>query len=386
MILEAMLITAVAAALAIAYILHRKNMHVWLWSYLWRIITGKPSVDGTVHVMFCFVDHFEPQWRNKDIDIERARVDRWVKDYPLMAEKHRDADGQPPKHCFFYPEEEYREEHLAKLSDLCAKGFGEIEIHIHHDNDNAANFTQLISNFAEVLHKEHGALPVDPETGQIKYAFIHGNWALDNSLPDGRHCGIDNELQVLQDTGCYVDMTLPSAPSPAQTKKVNAIYYAKGVPGRRKNHNTGSDAQVGKSNDGLLLIQGPLGINFKWLTPKGMPHIENSDIRKTMPPLKSRIDQWVKSHIHVKGKPEWIFIKIHTHGAQESDMDTLLGAERDQMHHYLEQEYNDGDNFSLHYVSAREMFNIVKAAEDGLEGNPNDYRDYVLKKPKFKAF
>ncbi len=364
-------------------ILKFKNMDVWFFSYIKQIFS-RPQVDGPVHVMFCFVDHYEPQWRNDDIEVERARVDRWCKDYPLMANQHRDADGHMPKHCFFYPEEEYRHEHLAKLSDMCYHGYGEIEIHLHHDNDTAENFCTVMTDFAHKLHYEHGALPRHPETGQIMYAFIHGNWALDNSLPNGHMCGIDNELTLLKKTGCYVDMTLPSAPSPAQTCKVNAIYYATGVDGKCKSHNTGTDVEVGKTESGdLMLIQGPLGINLKWRTAKGLPHIENSDVRKAMPPTKTRIDQWVNSHIHVKGKPEWIFIKIHTHGTQEGDMDTLLGQPRHEMHNYLETKYNDGENYILHYVSAREMYNIVKAAENNEVGNPNQYRDYMLAKPKF---
>ena len=259
-----------------------------------------------------------------------------------MAEQHKDADGHMPKHCFFYPEEEYRYEHLAKLSDMCNRGFGEIEIHLHHDKDTPENFSTVITNFAHTLHHEHGALPIHPETGQIMYAFIHGNWALDNSLPGGHMCGIDNELPLLKHTGCYVDMTLPSAPSPAQTSKVNSIYYATGVEGGCKAHDNGVDVEVGKVASGdLMLIQGPLGVALKWRTPKGLPRIENSDVRKTMPPLKSRVDQWVNSHIHIKGRPEWVFVKVHTHGTQEADMDTLLGQSRHEMHSYLETKYND---------------------------------------------
>ena len=361
-------------------------MDIWFFSYI-RSLLSRPEVKGPIHVMFCFVDHFEPQWKNpNNIELERARVDRWCKDYPAMAKQHKDADGQMPKHCFFYPEEEYRYEHLAKISSMCYEGFGEIEIHLHHHDDTPENFTQTITNFAEILHKDHGALPVHPETGQIMYAFIHGNWALDNSLPGGIKCGINNELELLVETGCYVDMTLPSAPSPAQTKKVNAMYYASGADGQCKGHDTGIDVDVNKAArpSDLMLIQGPIGINLKWRTAKGLPHIENSDVRKSCPPLRSRIDQWVSSHIHVKGRPEWIFIKIHTHGTQEVDMDTLLGQERHDMHTYLESQYNDNENYILHYVSAREMYNIAKAAEAGKKGNPNDFREYVLAKPTFK--
>ena len=366
------------------FVLQKKKMDIWLYPYI-KSVLKRPKVSGPKHIMFCFVDHYEPQWKNDDLEIERARVDRWFKDYPAMAEQHVDADGVHPQHSFFYPEEEYRKEHLDKLSDMCFRGFGEIEIHLHHDNDTPENFTKTMTNFAHTLHHEHGALPVHPKTGQIMYAFIHGNWALDNSLPNGHMCGIDNELKLLRETGCYVDMTLPAAPSDAQTQKVNSIYYAQGRDGKCKSHNDGVDVEVGKPASGdLMILQGVLGVNFKWRTAKGLPHVENSDIRHVAPPLKERIDHWVKSHIHVKGKPEWIFIKIHTHGAQEADMETLLGKPRHDMHDYLESRYNDGENYVLHYTSAREMYNIVKAAEAGETGNPNEFRDYILPKPTFK--
>lgn len=366
-------------------VLKLKNMDIWFFSYV-KSVLSRPKVDGPIHVMFCFVDHFEPQWKNRDnIELERERVDRWCADYPAMAEQHKDADGQMPKHCFFYPEEEYRHEHLAKLSDMCYRGFGEIEIHLHHDKDTPENFTKVITDFASVLHEDHGALPIHPESGQIMYAFIHGNWALDNSLPDGYMCGIDNELSLLNKTGCYVDMTLPATPSPAQTAKVNSIYYATGRPGKCKSHDTGVDVEVGKEESGdVMLVQGPIGINFKWRTPKGLPHVENADVRKACPPLKSRVNQWINSHIHVKGRPEWVFVKVHTHGTQETDMDTLLGQPRHDMHSYLETKYNDGENYILHYVSAREMYNIVKAAEAGKSGDPHLFRDFILLKPAFK--
>jgi hypothetical protein len=35
---------------------------------------------------------------------------------------------------------------------------------------------------------------------------------------------------------------------------------------------------------------------------------------------------------------------------------------------------------TLHFVSAREMTNIILAACEGREGNPGDYRDYKFKR------
>jgi hypothetical protein len=65
-------------------------------------------------------------------------------------------------------------------------------------------------------------------------------------------------------------------------------------------------------------------------------------------------------------------------------MDTLLGKPFEEMNEYLLDKYNDGENYVMHFVSAREMYNIVKAAESGLEGNPNEYRDYSIPPSKYQ--
>lgn len=380
-VLLAMLALSGVVALLLWGLLRARNMQIWIGSYLRRRpprVTGRP-----VHVMFCFVDHFEPMWRGADLATQRARVDRWCRDYRELASKHRDADGRPPQHGFFYPEEEYLEEHLEKIASLCADGYGEIEIHLHHDNDTEANFKQSIARFCNTLHENHGALSRDPRTGKLAFGFIHGNWCLDNSRGDGRWCGINNELSLLHELGCYADFTLPSAPSDTQTRAINSIYYATDDPARPKSHNDGISVRVGGSASGdLMIMQGPLGLNWRERRMGLLPRIENADVRRGCPPTPARVDAWVRTGVHVEGRPEWVFIKVHTHGTQETDMDTLLGPAADTMHSYLESAYNDGQHHVLHYVTSREVYNIVKAAEAGCEGNPNDYRDYLLPPPE----
>ena len=51
---------------------------------------------------------------------------------------------------------------------------------------------------------------------------------------------------------------------------------------------------------------------------------------------------------------------------------------------YLERRYNDGENFILHYVTARELYNLVKAAKAGRQGDPEEYRDYLVKPPVYR--
>ncbi len=369
-----------AAALALWLLLRARNMQNWIGAYLLR--PRPPKVAGPVHVMFCFVDHFEPMWHGADLATQRSRVDRWCSEYRQLASRHHDADGRPPQHTFFYPEEEYAEEHLDKIAALCADGYGEIEIHLHHDNDTEANFRKSISRFCRVLHERHGALPVDPDSGEVRFGFIHGNWCLDNSRPDGRWCGINNELTLLRELGCYADFTLPSAPSDTQTSTINSIYYATDDPTAPKSHDKGEPVRSGGRPSGdLMIVQGPLRLNWRERRMGLVPRIEASDVRRGCPPTPSRVDAWVETGIHVEGCPEWVFVKVHTHGTQEQDMDTLLGSATDAMHSHLEQAYNDGTRHVLHYVSSREVYNIIKAAEAGKRGNPNDYRDFALPPP-----
>jgi hypothetical protein len=382
MIIAIALVLVALILLIMAWRLIRsRNMQIWLGSYLRR---PRPRpMRGPIHVMFCFVDHYEPMWGKPDLEAERRRVDRWCRDYPVLAARHRDADGRPPQHGFFYPEEEYRKEHLDKIAALCAAGYGEIEIHLHHDNDTEANFRATITRFNELLHREHGALSRDPRSGEPRFAFIHGNWCLDNSRPDGRWCGLNNELILLRELGCYADFTLPSAPSDTQTSTVNSIYYATDDPVRPKSHDRGTPVRVGGQPEGdLMIVQGPLGLNWRERHRGLVPRVENADIRRSYPPTTARVDAWVHAGVHVEGRPEWVFVKVHTHGTQEEDIDTLLGEPIDAMHRYLESRYNDGKNFVLHYVTAREVYNIVKAAEAGKDGDPNDFRDYLLPPPR----
>jgi hypothetical protein len=377
-------VLAVAFAVLLGIEIKRKNMNVWLLAYFKRKIPATPQ--GLTHVMFCFVDHYEPYWLGAKPDQAAQRVDKWFQDYPAMASQFKDADGKHPQHSFFYPEEEYDQALLDKLSDMCARGFGEIEIHLHHADDTPAGLAQKINGFMDILTTKHGALPRDPITGKPVFAFIHGNWTLDNSAHDGSHCGIDNEIQELEKLGCYCDFTLPSAPSETQTETINSIYYAIDDPLKPKSHNHGIAAKVGGQKSGnLLLIQGPLALNWKWRKWGLIPRIENSDIRNSSPPLPARVDTWVNQRIQVEGRPDWVFVKIHTHGAQEPSFHAVLGEPVKRMHEHLQSKYNDGIKNALHYVSAREMYNIAKAAEAGKSGNPNEYRDFILKKPPFKV-
>ncbi|HEY1922510.1 MAG TPA: hypothetical protein VGG44_07065, partial [Tepidisphaeraceae bacterium] len=220
----------------------------------------------------------------------------------------------------------------------------------------------------------HGLLSRRRNSSEITYGFIHGDWALDNSRPDGRHCGVNNELDVLRETGCFADFTLPSAPSSTQTRKINAIYYAKDDPTRPKSHDWGIDVSAAATapTDSLMLIQGPL------LLDMGRRKIENGCLQASQPPDMHRLEHWLKANIHIPSRPDWRFVKLHTHGATEANQEILLDQSMVDFHRGLQKRADADPHFNFHYVTAREMYNLAKAAESGFAGEVAAALDYEL--------
>ncbi len=353
-----------------------KALNLWLPAYLRRPRWKKP--DGVTDVLLAVCDHFEPlHGADKKTALKRLGV--WRRDFPKLIEPFRDSSGCKPRHTFFYPIEQYDPDILSALAGLCGLTGAEVEIHLHHKDDTADSLREKLERGKENLAR-HGLLSRD-EAGKISYGFVHGNWALDNSHPTGRFCGVSNELGVLKQTGCFADFTMPSAPSKTQTRTINSLYYATDTPAP-KSHDTGEPARVCSnlkletSNSKLLLIQGPLGLNWERRKFGLLPKIENGDLTGVNPPRPDRIRVWTRLGIHVEGRPEWLFVKLHTHGGIPQNFQMLLGEPMRQFHQHLAENYSGKSGFRFHYVTAREMVNILLAAEDGKSGNAGEFRDY----------
>ena len=357
-----------------------RNVHRWLFGYaeaaLRQLHDGRH--DGPKHLLVAVCDHYEPLWGDASEERGTARVQRWLTRYPQLVQGLRDADGRPPRHSFFFPGEQYRPEYLDALAQLAKAGLGEVEVHLHHDGDDATKLTRDLEGYLKA-YADHGHLSRDRD-GRLRYAFIHGNWCLANSRRDGRWCGVDSELDVLFRTGCYADFTFPSAPDETQPNIVNQIYWPTGDLTRRGAHEAGETARVGSvKDDRILMIQGPLA--FARRERKFGLRIDSAALTAKDPGTRKRLQTWIAQGVHVAGRPEWVFVKLHTHGAPDDQAESLLGPAGRAMHEILTQEYNDGKRFVLHYVTAREMFNIARAAMAGLSGDPNAYRDYLLLPP-----
>jgi hypothetical protein len=331
--------------------------------------SGRRAVEGAaLKVFLCVADHYEPMVGDAPLHVQRERVDRWVQEYPRSVAGIADSRGRPPQQTFFYPAEVYTPEPVEKLAGLCRQGLGDVEIHLHHDNDTAEHLRDTLEKFKGTLFHEHGLLRKNPQ-GEITYGFVHGNWALCNSRPDGRRCGVNNELTVLRQTGCYADFTMPSAPSSTQTATINSIYYASDRPPRPKAHDVGSAAEVGVAppEESLLLIQGPLAIDWRRRKWGIVPKLENAELHGGFPPTMARFELWLRAGVGVVGRPEWVFVKLHTHGAPEWNAGMLLGEPMRRFHLDLAAYAKDRPWLQYYYVTAREMADLVHQAEAGAE-------------------
>ena len=373
-------ILSVIGLVALRSAVRRRGLDRWLVAYVVQASKRRRPRRGEVkHLILCIADHFEP--RRGQASPERAgqRVRDWTERYPRLFGDFRDGDGRPPRHTFFYPLDEYQAEDLDALVELCRAGFGEVEVHLHHDGDTSEGLRRTLTNFKELFGRRHGLLPRDRETGELAFGFAHGNWALDNSRPDGRWCGVNNELDVLRETGCYADFTLPSAPSPTQTRKINSIYYACDDPCRPRSHDRGIDVGTApQPPESLMLIQGPLLLDWAHRKWGLLPHVECGCIQANQPAHIGRVDLWLKARVQVPTRPDWFFVKLHTHGAPEANQRVLLGEPMVEFHRALARRASADPTFRYHYVTAREMYNLVRAAEAGWRGTVAEARDFRL--------
>ncbi len=360
----------------------------WFPSYAWqRMVRRKPS--GGTHLMIALADHFEPaiiphngSARAPHHEQER-RLEHWCRAYPRAFDRLRDHDGKPFVHTYFYPAEQYDRSLVTRIASHCAEGWGEIEVHLHHGlrhPDNAENTRRQLLEFRNALAFDHGSLCYLDGVGAPRYGFVHGNFALANSAA-GYNCGVDSEMQLLADTGCYADFTLPPGLyHRAHIPKINSLYECIPPLDRAGAHREGHTLTAGRAPTVFpLMVEGPLMLSF--LRPDGrrLVGVENGSLTTKNPPSLYRWGLWKQANIRVAGRPDWLFIKLQCHGMDPRDEEVMLGEGAQRFLRQLIEGAPERME-TLHFVTTREMVNIILAACDGREGNPGDYRDYRLQR------
>lgn len=345
----------------------------WLPGYICRHRSFDRSVfpaDQPIDIMVLCCDHFEPARKFGETAAAQT-VRSWCAEYETLVTRHNDSDGRSPQHTWFYRYEYPNAGCLSSLSQAAFRGLGEIEFHLHHGHDTHETMRATLREGLDWFNR-FGAMRTAEERPQQRFAYLAGNSALDNGAGDDALSGCDTELAALRETGCFADFTFPSLGSPAQPRMSNCIYYAR-EDGRPKSYDCGVPVKVGRPGSGdLMIFQGPIAIDWR----EG--RLDEAALENSSPPHPRRLANWLSANVHVPGRPEWIFIKLQTHAMQNRE--TFLSADNDAVFAAMEKWWNRPP-FRLHYVTAREAYNIVKAAEAGKSGDPNDYRDFEIAPP-----
>lgn len=338
------------------------------------------------HVIFTIANHFEPSWSRSghvDAGTQRRRMQEWMTVARATGASLSDADGSRFRHTYFYPGEQYDEVILDMLAELQSEGLGETEVHLHHGlegPDSPDSLRSQLTGFRDVLADRHRLLSRMPGDETPRYAFVHGNLALANSM-GGKFCGVDEEMQILAETGCYADMTLPSAPTEAQVPVINKIYECALPIGERAPHRRGNRIGVGTRRPTLpLMVAGPLVINWgRRVGGVPLPGLEDGALTRNQPYGPERFRRWKDANITVAGRPDWIFVKLYCHGFFSGDMEICAGEQARKFFSELVELGEASGDYRVHFATAREFVNMIFAAADGKSGNPYEFRDYRLR-------
>ena len=189
----------------------------------------------------------------------------------------------------------------------------------------------------------------------------------------------------MHDTGCYADFTFPAAPDESQPAIVNQIYWPEGDLAQRRAYEQGTPARVGERHDDrLLMIEGPLALSLR---PGRLliPRIENAGGHRRGPgDAGARADLGPSGNR--RGGAARVGLRQGPHPRRARSAGRVAARRGgDALHGELTTRYNDGRAGLLHYVTAREMYNIAIAAMDGCTGDPGAYRDYLLPPPPVAA-
>jgi len=194
------------------------------------------------HAFYFHVDHFEPWSRGANEDTARG-VDRFA----MLAKQSRFAAklnlfyhtylpynldqnilkrGEPGQDAIVFGQRSPAQDKLIQrvMRPLEGEGDHEIHVHVHHESwtRNTGEYSKVISKWVnENSNEEMDKARLNRALLQTKefiardigrpierWAFVHGNWALNGS--DRSICWIDDEIELLMQHGCFGDFTFPA--------------------------------------------------------------------------------------------------------------------------------------------------------------------------------
>ena len=242
------------------------------------------------------------------------------------------------------------------------RGLGEVEFHFHHDFDTAETLRPALQRALDQFGAFGFNRTID---GKTRFAFVHGNFGLDNSNGPF-YCGVSTEIAMLHELGAFADFTFPSVYQDSQPSVVNRIYAAKDDERPKSYDRPLPLSALTRGEADLMIFEGPLVFSPTWNLRRLFLELDNGDIHQAMQASPGRVDRWVRADVprpraarvafHQDVRPRRGDARGHRGGygsAIRRDAE-LHGAALQRRHQYV-----------LHYVTARQAYNVAMAAADG---------------------
>ena len=221
---------------------------------------------------------------------------------------------------------------LDALAELARGGFGEVEVHLHHDGDTA---TTLRADIADYLGKYAAARPPVARRRRAAALRVHPRQLVPRQRAPRRPLVRRRRRDPAALSTPAATPTSRSRRRPTSASRTSST-RSTGRPATwraRRAYEAGERARVGDAH------------------ARSPPHDRRAARARAAPALGVRIENGALTAairrrpracatgstqgIHVDGRPEWVFVKVHTHGAPEKNAASLLGDGGRALHRAL---------------------------------------------------
>lgn len=351
-------------ACVLTVLLYHKRVNTWVPQYMGRLVKGHRR-NGPIHLLVLIANIFDPYVGGASREEGCRRMVSWERRMAEIASRYRDSDGNPPQHTWFVPIAMKDTDCLFRISKMCFDGFGEIGIYIPPETNHEA-FHNKLKDSLQSISQFGGCVIHDKDKGRRNSFGVIGD---ENN----------STIPFLPAEGCYADFTGPPI------EGIHGSYFSQIYHYLRYSENTShiidpslSIYRESSSPLGLMMIPGSVGINwFDW-SNLFFPNFETGSVCRRTLPYSLRTRLWIRSAAALPGRPDWIVIKLFTRGCEPANEEILLGKYTHRIYKEFERFARGGHPCYLHYVSGRELYNIIRAAESGCSGNPHMMRDWQL--------
>jgi hypothetical protein len=321
-----------------------------LWQAAWqRRKTSSDHLLGLRHVMLCLCTD-GPE----------------LQDLPSLEPRAPENGSAAPKHTIFLsPDALPPAGEDASLVAYCRATGSEIELQAVTASGGSAEALKSFTEARNQLH-ERSLLSHDG-AGAACFAVHRSSARTQSSAP---------HPQGLREAGCYAEFAAPALRSREETLPLPRIYYRSGdaLP-RSRRVRSDRDAR-GPSDEELLTIEQPLSLDWTRRRMGLLPALERGWISEDEPLSPQRLRLWIDCKISLEGRPNWLFLALPLQPSAGHRAAPRKGNRLREFQEMIAAAAETDRTVRFHYVTARELVNIIHAAEAGHSGDPSQFRDF----------